>query len=89
MLHFLSFNVIDLSLNTREASSKLNFVLFMYPCLLNSVYSIFLDALNAKCTDTETENWPFLMIDSYLPSVLYSEWLVVIMDVDMVTKEVE
>ena len=29
------------------------------------------------------------MMDSYLPSVLYSEWLVVIMDVDKVTKEVE
>ena len=29
------------------------------------------------------------MIDSYLSSVLYSEWLVWIMDVDKVTKEVE
>ena len=41
------------------------------------------------CTDTETRNCPFLMMGSYLPSVLYSEWLVVIMDVDKVTKEVE
>ena len=29
------------------------------------------------------------MIDSYLPSVLYSEWLVLIMDVDKVTKDIE
>ena len=29
------------------------------------------------------------MMGSYLPPVLYSEWLVVIMDVDKVTKEVE